>query len=154
VGRRELKEAQAKFPTTWAYFAKVLRPKLLREMGKGKRFGCSTSSSKGRVERWLAQLEADKRKRLEWAVDRRFLLLTEKLFFPYDSIKNLASFQKGIPRREVIFNTLTQSRCSSEEYASLRKICRAFHIKTLGELHDLYVNVDVTLLADVWEKFR
>ena len=35
-----------------------------------------------------------------------------------------------------------------------KKVCKDFEIKGLGEYHDLYVQNDTILLADVFEKFR
>ena len=39
-------------------------------------------------------------------------------------------------------------------YAHSEGVCKDFEIKNLGEYHDLYVQSDTLLLADVFEKFR
>ena len=39
-------------------------------------------------------------------------------------------------------------------YAHSKGVCKDFEIKNLGEYHDLYVQSDTLLLADVFEKFR
>ena len=35
-----------------------------------------------------------------------------------------------------------------------QKVWEVFEIRNLGESHDLYVQIDTSLLADVFEKFR
>ena len=35
-----------------------------------------------------------------------------------------------------------------------QKVWEVFKIRNLGEYHDLYVQIDTSLLADVFEKFR
>ena len=40
------------------------------------------------------------------------------------------------------------------EYAHGKRVCKDFEIKNLGEYHDLFVQSDTLLLADVFENFR
>ena len=40
------------------------------------------------------------------------------------------------------------------DYARVKRVCKDFDIKNLGEYHDLYVQSDTLLLGDVFENFR
>ena len=39
-------------------------------------------------------------------------------------------------------------------YTHANRVCKDFEIKKLGEYHDLYVQSNTLLLADVFENFR
>ena len=43
---------------------------------------------------------------------------------------------------------------SDADYAHVKRFCKGFQIKKLGEYHDLYVKSNRLLLADVFENFR
>ena len=43
---------------------------------------------------------------------------------------------------------------TDEVYVHAKRVCKDFEIKNLGEYHDLHVQSDTLLLADVFEKFR
>ena len=40
------------------------------------------------------------------------------------------------------------------DYAYAKRVCKDFEIKNLGQHHDLHVQSDTLLLADVFENFR
>ena len=40
------------------------------------------------------------------------------------------------------------------DYTHKKRVCKEFEIKNSGEYHDLYVQSDTFLLADVFEYFR
>ena len=52
------------------------------------------------------------------------------------------------------YSNLNKEGISNEDYAHAQKVCDALNIKNLGEYHDLYVQSDTALLADVFESFR
>ena len=43
---------------------------------------------------------------------------------------------------------------TDSDYVHTKRICKDFEIKNLEEYHDLYVQSDIFLLADVFENFR
>ena len=40
------------------------------------------------------------------------------------------------------------------DHAHAKKVCKDFEIKSLEEYHDLYVQSNTLLLADMYERFR
>ena len=40
------------------------------------------------------------------------------------------------------------------DHAHAKKVCKDFEIKSLEEYHDLYVQSNTLLLADIYERFR
>ena len=40
------------------------------------------------------------------------------------------------------------------DYVHVRRVCKEFEIKNLEEYHDLFIQSDTLLLADVFENFR
>ena len=59
-----------------------------------------------------------------------------------------------LPDKESFYNELNKEGITDEDYAHAQKVRKEFNIKNLGESHDLYVQSDTLLLADVFENFR
>ena len=92
--------------------------------------------------------------RQEFKNDEQFKCALQKLVYPYDYITDFSKFDEPIPSIDVFYNQLTDEQLSEEDYTRLMKTCEIFGIKTLGELHDLYLKIDVLLLASVFENYR
>ena len=59
-----------------------------------------------------------------------------------------------LPPREAFYSRLNDEGISVEDYEHARKVWEKFEMKNLGDYHNLYNQVDVLLLADVFENFR
>ena len=53
-----------------------------------------------------------------------------------------------------IIGKISREDITDADYAHAKRVCKYFEIKHLGEYHDLYVQSDTLLLADVFENFR
>jgi hypothetical protein len=82
-------------------------------------------------------------------------LVTRKGVYPYEYTDSWEKLEEtSLPPKEEFYSTLTEEHISSKEYEHARKVWDHFGCKTLGEYSDLYLKVDVMLLADVFENFR
>ena len=59
--------------------------------------------------------------------------------------------EKSLPNKEYFHSKLNKEDITKEEYEHALKVWKEFNIKNLGEYHDLYVQSNTTLLADVFE---
>ena len=82
-------------------------------------------------------------------------LLTRKQVFPYswfDDYKKLD--ETSLPPIEAFYNDLNDTPCTLEDYEHAKKVWEVFDMKTFRDYHNLYVTIDVLLLADVFKAFR
>ena len=59
-----------------------------------------------------------------------------------------------LPPKKTFNSKLNLEDISNKDYLHPQKVWEEFGIRNLGEYHDLYVQTDTLLLADVYEKFR
>ena len=82
-------------------------------------------------------------------------LLFQKGIYPYNHIKSWESFEETeLPSKECFYNDLDESHISDKDYEHAKNVWEKLDCKTLGDYHDIYLETDVILLADVFEKFR
>ena len=62
--------------------------------------------------------------------------------------------ETSLPDKKVFYSELSLDDITDKDCEHAQKVWKAFEIKNLGEYHDLYVQKDSLLLADVFENFR
>ena len=92
--------------------------------------------------------------REEFSSDTKFKCCLQKLVYPYDYVTDFKKFEEPIPDIGAFYNKLTEEDLSEIDYQRLMETCKIFDIHTLGQLHDLYLKIDVLLLASVFENYR
>ncbi|CAB4004481.1 Gastrula zinc finger [Paramuricea clavata] len=84
-----------------------------------------------------------------------FNLVTQKGVFPYEFLDDISKLNtEGLPSRDKFYSSLYESEVKEEDYQRARKVWDHFRMKTMRDYHDLYLETDVLLLADVFENFR
>ena len=85
----------------------------------------------------------------------KFALLLRKGVYPYEYMDSWNKFNEPVPLVEDhYYSELNKEGITKEDLKHAKKVCDTFKIKNLGEYHDLYVQSDTALLADVFENFR
>ena len=85
----------------------------------------------------------------------KFFLLLRKGIYPYEYMDSWERFDENtIPPKKAFYSELNLENITDKDYEHVNKAWEAFEIKNLGKYHDLYVQCDTFLLADVFENFR
>jgi len=75
--------------------------------------------------------------------------------YPYEYTDRWAKLEENaLPPKDEFYSTLTESHIEDGEYEHAKKVWSHFKCETLGDYSDLYLKIDVLLLADVFENFR
>ena len=69
-----------------------------------------------------------------------------------DRLSKLA--EKQLPPINRLYSHLTEEGISEDDYEHAQNVWEEFKIKSMRGYHDLYLESDVLLLADVFENFR
>ena len=85
----------------------------------------------------------------------KFILLLRKGVYLYAYIDNWERFNEtSLPNKESFYSNLNMENIDDIDYRHGNNVFKRFKFKNLGEYHDLYVQSDTLLLADVFENFR
>ena len=85
----------------------------------------------------------------------KFILLLRRSVYPYEYMDNWKKFDEtSLPNKESFYSNLNMEKIDDIDYRHGNNVFKRFKLKNLGEYHDLYVQSDTLLLADVFENFR
>ena len=81
--------------------------------------------------------------------------MLRKGVYPYEYMDNWERFNEtSLPRKESFYGNLNMENIEDIDYRHDNNVFNKFKLNNLGEYHDLYVQSDTLLLADVFENFR
>ncbi|XP_060881580.1 uncharacterized protein LOC132953049 [Metopolophium dirhodum] len=82
-------------------------------------------------------------------------LVTRKGVFPYEYTDKWSRLEEtALPPTHEFYSVLLEKHVTDEDYVHATEVWRHFKCPTLGDYSDLYLKVDVLLLANVMENFR
>ena len=85
----------------------------------------------------------------------KFCLMLGKAVYPYEYMHTWERFDKtSLPDKKIFYSSLNTEDITDADYKHAERVWINFEIKNLGDYHDLYVQRDTLLLADVFENFR
>ena len=85
----------------------------------------------------------------------KFIFLLRKGVYPYEYMDNWERFNEtSLPNKKSFYSNLNMENIDEIDYRHGNNVFKRFKLKNLGEYHDLYVQSDTLLLADVFENFR
>ena len=84
----------------------------------------------------------------------KFVMLLRKGVYPYEYMNSWERFNEtSLPPKKKFYSELTLEDISDKDYEHAQKVFKEY-CTDMGDYHDLYVQTDTLLLADVFEKFR
>ena len=85
----------------------------------------------------------------------RFILLLRKSVYPYEDIDSWERFNEtSLPEKEAFYSSVNMEDITEVDHRHAKRVFKRLNNKTLGDCHDLYVQSDTLMLADVFENFR
>ena len=75
--------------------------------------------------------------------------------YPYEYMDSWEKFNEtSLPSKEDFYSKLNMEDIDDIDYRHDNNVFKGFKLENLGDYHDLYVQSDTLLLADVFENFR
>ena len=85
----------------------------------------------------------------------KFVLLLRKGVYPYEYMCSWERFNEtSLTSKEDFYSNLNMEDIDDIDYRHGNNVFKRFKLENLGQYHDLYVQSDTLLLADVFENFR
>ena len=85
----------------------------------------------------------------------KFILLLRKSVYLYEFMDSWERFNEtSLPDKEAFYSNLNMEDITDVDYKYAKRVFKNLSNKNLGDYHDLYVQSDILLLADVFENFR
>ena len=85
----------------------------------------------------------------------KFILLLRKGVYPYEYMDSWERFSEtSLPDKEAFYSNLDMEDITDVDYRHAKRVFKDLSNKNLGDYHDLHVQNDTLLLADVFENFR
>ena len=85
----------------------------------------------------------------------KFVLLLRKGLYPYESMDTWERFNEiSLPSKEDFYSNLNMEHISDIDCRHAASVFKRFKLENLGNYHDLYVQSDTLLLADLFNNFR
>ena len=85
----------------------------------------------------------------------KLILLIRKGVYPYKDMDSWEKFDEtSLPDKKDFYGNLNLEDISDEDYAHAQKVWDVFEIRNCCKYHDLYVQSDTLLLADVFKNYR
>ena len=84
----------------------------------------------------------------------KFVLLLRKCICPYEYMDSWERFNEtSLPDKKYFYSELHLEDISDKDYSHAQRVFEEF-CTDIGDYHNLYVQCDTSLLADVFENFR
>ena len=85
----------------------------------------------------------------------KFILLLRKGIYPYEYMDSWEKFNEtSLPSKEDFYSNLNMEDIDDIDYRHGNSVFKGFKLENLGDYHDLCVQSDSLLLADVFNNFR
>ena len=85
----------------------------------------------------------------------KFVLLLRKGVYPCEFMDSWERFNEtSLPLKKSFYSELNLEGIIDKDYLHAQNVWDVFETRNLAEYHDLYLQTDTLLLADVYEKFR
>ena len=82
-------------------------------------------------------------------------MFLRKGVYPYEYMNSWERFNETtLPNKKSFYSQLNLEDITNKDYAHAQKVFEESKLKNFGDCHDLYVQSDALLRADVFENFR